>query len=126
MRSVTLIILALAMAGSTAANAQAPAAVVVHLSNFKFSPPTIVMDHGKSYVLRLVNDGGSGHSFSAKSFFAAAQMKDRAAVSGGKVELPGDAVREVELVAPVAGTYEVKCTHFLHSSFGMTGSIVVR
>ena len=126
MRIVSLAAFSLIAALPSPTPAQAPAAVVGHLSNFKFDPVAITVDHGQTYVLRLVNDGGSGHSFGAKSFFAAARLKNRSVVSDGKVEVPGDSVREVEFVAPAAGTYEVKCPHFLHAGFGMKGSIVVR
>ncbi len=39
--------------------------------------------------------------------------------------MPGRATRSITLV-PRAGTYRLHCSHFLHSSFGMTGTIVVR
>lgn len=99
--------------------------VDVALSNFKFTPSTIALEHGQPYVLHLTSSGG--HSFAAKAFFAAAGMTaaERAKVAGGKIELAGGESVEVRFVAPAAGTYEIRCTHFLHSSFGMTGSFVV-
>ena len=56
---------------ASAATAQSPAVVEVRLVNFKFTPRTIVLDHGRPYVLRLVNVSSGGHDFTAPAFFAA-------------------------------------------------------
>ena len=105
--------------------APAPQRVDVALSNFKFAPTTIRLVHGQPYILHLSSSGG--HSFAAKAFFAAATMPaaDRARVAGGKVDLEGGESADLHFIAPKTGTYPVKCTHFLHASFGMTGKIVV-
>jgi len=97
----------------------------VALSNFKFTPSTIALVHGQSYVLHLTSSGG--HSFAAKEFFAAAAMPaaDRAKVKDGKVELDSESAVDVHFTAPKAGRYAIKCTHLLHASFGMTGAFVV-
>lgn len=98
----------------------------VALSNFKFTPSTITLEHGHAYVLHLSSSGG--HSFAAKAFFAAATMSaaERAKVSGGKINLDGGESADIRFIAPRPGTYQISCTHFLHKSFGMTGSFVVR
>jgi plastocyanin len=97
----------------------------VALSNFKFTPSTIALVHGQSYVLHLTSSGG--HSFAAKEFFAAAIMPaaDRAKIKDGKVELTSDKAVDLHFTAPAAGSYPIKCTHTLHASFGMTGKFVV-
>ncbi|MEP9357923.1 plastocyanin/azurin family copper-binding protein [Sphingomonas sp. KR3-1] len=97
----------------------------VALSNFRFTPSTIALVHGQSYVLHLTSSGG--HSFAAKEFFAAAAMPaaDRAKVKDGKVELDSDTAVDLHFTAPKAGHYAIKCTHLLHASFGMTGTFVV-
>jgi plastocyanin len=79
-------------------------------------------------VLTLVNDGGGGHSFSAKEFFAAAGVRpdDAALLKNGAVEVAGNASVVLHFRAPAAGAYKVKCTHAFHSGFGMKGEIVVR
>ncbi len=107
-----------------AASAQpAPARVEVRLSSFDFSPETIRLRAGEPVVLHLVNAGSGGHNFSAPSFFAAAR-----AVSGpvvrGAVEVPGRRAVDVRLT-PARGSYRLRCTHTLHSTFGMRGRIVV-
>lgn len=98
----------------------------VALSNFKFTPSTIELLHGQSYVLHLTSSGG--HSFAAKEFFSAAAMPaaDRKILKDGKVELDGGEVVDLHFTAPRPGSYPIKCTHFLHASFGMTGKFVVR
>jgi plastocyanin len=74
-------------------------------------------------ILHLVNSSGGGHNFSAPQFFAAA-----ADVSGpvrrGAIEVPGHQSVDIRLT-PARGTYRLKCTHTLHSAFGMNGEIVV-
>ena len=104
------------------------ATVTITLSNFDYEPETIELEHGRAYRLRFVNAASGGHNFVARDFFAAAEIaeRDRATVAEGKVELDGGESVEVRLVAPAAGEYEVHCSHFLHSTFGMTGEIVVR
>lgn len=101
--------------------------VDITLKSFKFEPPEIRLKHGAPYVLHFVNTSEGGHDFAAKQFFAAARIapSDAAAVRGGAVRLRGGEARDVHLIAPAAGRYEVRCTHFLHSTFGMKGAVVV-
>lgn len=101
--------------------------VDVLLSNFKFEPSTIQLRAGHSYVLHLVNGARGAHDFEAKTFFAAAQVDpgDRMKIPGGRIELRGGESVDIHLVAPGPGNFPVRCTHFMHSGFGMTGRIVV-
>lgn len=105
-----------------------PERIDIQLSNFKFAPATIAMTHGQPYVLHLTNGSGGSHDFVAKDFFAAAAVApaDRAKIRGGSIELDGGESTEIHLTAPAPGSYEVHCSHFMHSTFGMTGKIVVR
>ncbi len=125
--SVLFAVSLLALALPPAA-AQAPATVEVRLSNFNFTPETIILDHGRPYTLRLVNIADGGHDFSAPVFFAAASVApdDRRWVTEGKVEVAPGQVREIHLTAPAAGSYKLKCTHTFHKMMGMSGTIVVR
>jgi uncharacterized cupredoxin-like copper-binding protein len=102
--------------------------VEIDLSNFKFTPDAITLQHGQPYVLHLVNKAKGGHDFEAKAFFAAASVapEDRAVIAKGKIAVGGGQAIDVHLTAPGAGTYAVRCTHFMHSTFGMTGKIVVQ
>ncbi|MDB5704779.1 MAG: copper binding s, plastocyanin/azurin family protein [Sphingomonas bacterium] len=117
----------LLFASAGPAAAQGPARIEIDLSNFKFTPSTITLHHGQSYVLHFVNKASGGHDFVSKSFFKAATIAagDRAAVAKGEIELDGGETADVRLTAPAPGTYEAHCSHFMHSTFGMTGSIVV-
>lgn len=117
---------ALLLCSPTVLSAQegsAPRVIEVRLSNFDFSPSAITLAAGRPVVLHLVNAGGGGHNFSAPQFFAAA-----ASVSGpvrrGAVEVPGHQSVDIRLT-PARGTYRLRCTHTLHSAFGMNGQIRV-
>ncbi|MFL6855179.1 MAG: cupredoxin domain-containing protein [Sphingomicrobium sp.] len=128
MRYAFLLMLPLATLAASSVPAEAPAVVSVQLSNFKFTPTAIVLDHGRHYVLRLVNVASGSHDFTAPSFFAAANVApaDRRLVAEGEVEVPAGQTREISLTAPAAGRYKLKCSHSFHKMFGMSGTIVVR
>ena|SRR5918996_5143325 len=128
MRYAFLLAIPLIAIGAQPATPQAPATVNVQLSSFKFTPRTIVLDHGKPYVLRLYNGSKDGHNFVAPSFFAAARVApdDRRWIAEGEVEVPPGQRREIRLTAPAAGRYKVKCTHRFHKLLGMSGTIIVR
>ncbi|MBA2919517.1 multicopper oxidase domain-containing protein [Sphingomonas sp. MAH-20] len=131
MRYLLLALTLLALASS--ARAQPPDwgtahQIDVHLTNFHFTPDRLEMRHGEAYRLHLINDASGGHNFDASQFFAAAQIapSDQAKIRKGSVELKGGETVDIRLVAPAAGTYKLHCSHFLHSSFGMTGEIAVQ
>jgi uncharacterized cupredoxin-like copper-binding protein len=128
MRIARFIILPLALMASSSVSGQAPALIEVHLSNFRFTPRTLVFDHGRPYTLRIVNRAGGGHDFTAPEFFARSNIAagSRGLVEGGEVEVPPGQVREIRLVAPPAGPYKLKCSHTFHKFFGMSGTIIVR
>ena len=116
------IFIAVLLALPAAAAAQ-PRTVEIRLSSFDFTPSTIHVTAGQPVVLHLVNSSGGGHNFAAPQFFAAAR-----AVSGpvrdGKVEVSGHQSVDI-MLTPARGNYRLRCTHTLHSTFGMTGQIVV-
>ena len=116
--------------GATASSAQTPdfshaAAVEVVLKSFSFTPATLHLRAGAPVRL-TIRDAKGGHNFAAPKFFATARIapEDARRVRGGKIELEGGEAVTIRLV-PAAGTYKLTCTHFLHTSFGMKGSIVV-
>jgi plastocyanin len=98
---------------------------MIRLSNFAFTPEYVLLKSGEPVQLHLVNESGGGHSFSAPAFFAAASYPSGVAPRDGKVEIPADGSADITVIPRAAGTYRVECTHFLHSLFGMTGTIVV-
>jgi uncharacterized cupredoxin-like copper-binding protein len=81
---------------------------------------------GQPVVLHLVNASSGGHNFSAPEFFAASAIRaqDQGLVTKGTIELGGHQTRDIALV-PRAGAYKLRCTHMMHSSFGMKGEITV-
>ncbi|HTH28622.1 MAG TPA: cupredoxin domain-containing protein [Sphingobium sp.] len=111
-----------------AQDAPAPETVKVELSSFRFSPRMVEFEHGKRYVLHLVNLSDGGHNFVAKAFFAAARIDpaDQEKVRNGRVEVGGGKETVIHLTAPAPGNYKLHCSHFMHAPFGMTGQIVVR
>jgi uncharacterized cupredoxin-like copper-binding protein len=128
MRAAPLFALPLMLLAGASATGQSAPVVAVQLSSFKFTPSTIVLDHGRPYVLRLANVSKDGHDFTASEFFAAAAVApaDRRLVQEGEVEVPSGQVREIHLTAPAAGSYKIKCSHSFHKMFGMSGKIIVR
>jgi uncharacterized cupredoxin-like copper-binding protein len=117
---VTLIALAAPAAGQ-------PATAQVDLTNFKFTPPQVVLKANLPTILQLRNDSSGGHSFSAPAFFAAAHVDPASAslIKNGKIEVPANAIVRVALT-PTAGQFPLKCTHPFHAAFGMKGTIIVR
>jgi plastocyanin len=111
----------LLLAPATALSAQGT--VEVQLSNFKFAPRTINLHAGQRVTLHLVNTAHGGHNFAAPEFFAAASGVS-GPVSHGSVDVRGGQSVDVTLT-PAHGTYRLRCTHTMHTAFGMTGSIVV-
>lgn len=128
---VSLGALALASVGAAQPGADAwseARPVRLQLSSFKFEPSSISLDHGVAYDLQLVNTSSGGHDFASREFFAQARVRpdDMAKVKGGRIEVGGGESVDVHLIAPAPGTYKIRCTHFMHSAFGMTGRIIVR
>jgi uncharacterized cupredoxin-like copper-binding protein len=115
-------------AGAALAQPSGATVVTVQLSEYKFSPAEIDLDHGRSYILRVVNTGGKAHDLSAKAFFQTVSVAADSAgeVKDGEVELAMGESADVALVPNRPGTYEMRCTHPLHAMLGMKGKIVVR
>lgn len=133
MRFAMFVAMGLAASLAGAAGAQAPdwsraQPITVRLSNFRFTPSTLVLQRGTAYRLHLVNAASGGHDFAAAQFFADSDIApdDRPRIEKGRVALAGGGSADIRLVPRVAGTYRLHCSHFMHSTFGMTGSITVR
>ena len=109
------------------AAAASPAVTSVDLADFSFTPSTVVLQAGVPTVLRLRNLSGGGHSFAAPQFFAASKVQPESAalVQNGRVEVPGHSSVDVDII-PAAGQYALRCSHPLHATFGMKGTIDVR
>jgi len=98
------------------------------MANFSFTPEALHLHAGQSVTIHFVNNGSGGHDFTAAEFFSAATMDaaNRTKVGGtkGRVSLGKGESLDVTLT-PKAGEYPAHCSHFLHSSMGMTGKIHV-
>lgn len=121
-------VLALLLAAPLPALAQdtpapAPQRIEIRLSNFAFEPRAIALTAGRPVTLHLVNSGGGGHNFSAPQFFAASTGVS-GPVDEGAVEVPGRQSVDITLT-PSPGTYQLRCTHTMHSTLGMRGTITV-
>lgn len=122
MRAHLLLLPLALLAAPLPAQAQ-PRTVEVTLSNFDFNPSTIRLRAGEPVVLHLVNTAHGGHNFAAPEFFAAASGVS-GPVDHGKVELHGNQSVDVH-VTPARGHYRLRCTHTMHTAFGMSGTIEV-
>jgi uncharacterized cupredoxin-like copper-binding protein len=102
--------------------------VDVELSNFKFTPATFSFARGVPYRLHLTNSASGGHDFAARELFAASTIdpEDAARIKEGEIGLKSGQSADVRLIVNKAGSYPIRCTHFMHSSFGMTATATVR
>jgi uncharacterized cupredoxin-like copper-binding protein len=101
--------------------------ITIDMANFAFSPATVSLRRGVVYRLHFQNRGRGAHDFTAPGFFAQATIdpNDLGKLGKGGVELRGGESADLRLVANQPGRYAVRCTHFLHKAFGMTGRIIV-
>ena len=100
----------------------------ISLTNYAFTPGALNLKTGTTYHLHFINSGSKDHNFSAPEFFAASAVapEDEAKVKKGLVSLESGQSVDVTVTPSRAGTYPVECTHFMHKSMGMHGSIVVQ
>lgn len=101
--------------------------IEISMSNFAYAPNTLDLLAGSDYELHFVNTSSKGHDFAAPELFAAGTVapEDRAKIVDGSVEVEGGATVDIRFTATKKGTYKFRCTHFLHTSFGMTGTAVI-
>lgn len=121
------VLIALSASIAPPATAQQPSDVRVTLSNFDFGPALVRVPVRQRVTLTLVNSAKGGHNFAARDFFRAARVDpvDSAKIDNGKVEVPGHGSVTIALTIDRPGRYQLKCSHFLHATFGMKGEIVV-
>jgi plastocyanin len=113
------------IASSTASQSETPETIVVHLSNFAFTPDRLLLHAGTAVTLRIVNDSGGSHNLSAPALFAGSAFPGGSSPVNGKVELDSGQSQDIMFMPRLPGTYKIECRHFLHSLFGMTGIVVV-
>lgn len=118
-RAAAVAALSFAFAGPAPAQ---PAGQTITLYSFGFSPNPIHLRAGRPVTLTFVDRKGS-HNFVAPAFFASSTITAGSA-PGGRIELSAGESRSITLI-PRAGSYDVHCSHFLHSAMGMTVRIIV-
>lgn len=99
--------------------------VTISLSSFAFTPDQLRLRVGVPIRLHLVNVSSGGHNFSAPEFFGASLFPSGPPPQDGTVEVASGNSADITLTPNLPGTYPFKCSHLLHSLFGMTGTIVV-
>ena len=111
----------------TAADWADAVTVPLALENYEYTPKALQFRAGLPYHFRLTNKAGGGHSFDAPEFFAAVAVapEDRAKIVKGEIEVGAGQTVDVKFVPTAPGTYQFHCSHFLHASFGMKGTVVV-
>lgn len=107
--------------------------VTVTLSEFRFAPARLSFQSGVPYRLRLRNAGTRDHTFVSPGFFQAIAAAKLVSADGEaarpylqSIAVPPGAEKELFFVPVKTAVYGVKCTVFLHESFGMEGKITVR
>ncbi len=100
----------------------------IALTNFAFTPDALNLKVGQPYRLHLVNSGSSNHNFAAADFFATVTVAspDASKVQDGAVEVPKNTSVDITFTPTKAGTYDLTCSHFMHTTFGMKGQITVQ
>ena len=113
---------ALSSAFSASAPAQ-PSGQTILIWSYGFSPRPIHLAAGRPVTLTFVNRSGSGHDFTAKTFFGSSRIVAGAAPDG-EIELAPHETRSITLV-PRTGSYSAHCSHFFHKQLGMSDQIIV-
>ena len=116
------VLAALSLAFAAPAPAQGAGQTIV-IYSFGFQPRPIHLVAGQKVTLTFVNQSGSSHDFTAKTFFGNSRILSGDA-AGGEVDLQPHQTRTITLV-PRTGTYKAHCSHFLHATMGMTDEIIV-
>jgi uncharacterized cupredoxin-like copper-binding protein len=113
-------------AEQTNATAAGAGTITVRLSNFAYDPDHLRLKANVPVRLRLVSDSSGRHDFSAPAFFAASTYPPgSSAPPDGDISVGSEETVEIAVVPRKPGTYPLRCTHFLHSLFGMHGTIEV-
>jgi len=102
--------------------------VQLGMANFAFTPATLEFRANTPTRFRLTNSASNGHSFAAPEFLNAVAVapQDRAKVAHGEIEVEAGQTVEVMFVPMRSGSYKFHCSHFMHTSLGMSGTVVVK
>jgi len=96
----------------------------VLLSSYDIAPRIVRLEAGRAVKLRFVNNSDQAHAFSARAFFASAEIRGRDGVTGGRVKVDPGERRTVALI-PQAGRYAMRSGNIFRRLMGMNGKIIV-
>jgi len=108
------------------AAAPEPVTVNVVMTDYRFQPDHLTLQHGMPYRLHLENHGKETHEFTAQIFFAASKIDNADVLNRERSEIvmqPGDA-KDLFVTPGAPGTYDLRCAD--HDWNGMTGGITVQ
>ena len=105
--------------------------VTVKLTEFAYSPETLVFKEGLPYKLEIKNEGTTKHYFTAEEFFKAIATRKIQSNADGEIKAPYFTAIEVfpgrsldlYFVAVKKGNYDLLCTIKGHADNGMVGQI---
>lgn len=103
----------------------------VSLTEFAFSPSTLVFQEGIPYKLEILNKGTIKHYFTSEGFFKAIATRKIQSNADGEIKAPYFSAIEVfpgrsldlYFIPVKKGTYDLKCTIEGHAEKGMVGQI---
>jgi uncharacterized cupredoxin-like copper-binding protein len=99
--------------------------VRVVMSDYQFTPERLNFHHGVPTRLRLINDSGSLHDFTAAYFLKTVDLRDPGvmASSGIGITVEPHQQKDVDLIARLPGHFGLICAD--HDWAGMTANILV-
>lgn len=105
--------------------------VQVSLSEYTFSPSTLVFQDGIPYKLEIMNEGTMKHYFTAENFFKAIATRKIQSNTDGEIKAPYFTEIEVfpgrsldlYFIPVKKGSYDLLCTIEGHAGKGMVGQI---
>lgn len=105
--------------------------VSVALTEFSFSPATLVFREGVPYKLKIANKGKMKHYFVSEAFFKAIATRKLQSNTDGEIKAPYFSAIEVfpgrsldlYFIPVKTGTYDLVCTMEGHAEEGMRGHI---
>jgi uncharacterized cupredoxin-like copper-binding protein len=106
--------------------------VLIELSEFEFSPETLLVRKGQAYALSLTNTGSMTHRFVARGYFRAIAAKSLmysdAEASHPLIEaiaLEPNESKTLYFVPVTPGDFHLSCDVPFHAMFGMVGRILI-
>lgn len=108
--------------------------ISVSLSEYAFSPSTLVFQEGVPYKLEIINRGMTKHYFVSDGFFKAIAARKVQSNTDGEIKAPYFSAIEIfpgrsldlYFIPVRKGNYDVQCTIEGHAKKGMKGQIQIK